>query len=724
MPAASSLVLLAIASAHAGPEAKVQRALEKGDPQKAWELCEKDLQKSAVLTAEHCEACARAGLSYYPQVHRGADLERYLRSVYTEWPDTEAGLQAWEASATLGFELAGKDRIARAAAAMRYEGTAFVRAAEQLEWEALQGDPDSEAAQAFAQVWPRSQHRDEALALAARLDFEAAQSSEALLGFVERWPDSELVAEARDKARGLDLQAADTPEALLAFLQRWPEAEEASEVALRLTQASLVMEPSCEEGCPSLTELSVTWTHQAAAPVSIELMGRKGEEPVLLEAAFEAWAGALSEQVPRALEGLEIQQGEGSWSLKAPFLLKRAGGIDGYQLLVQVGEGSFVVPIQVTEAYPEIEALTGFLYTDGDALRHQARLGAPSRDIASFRGSRLSYQSEVVDGALLVWGPGGLERVDLASGARTRLAPGPLDRGDENETCWFFEGRWLYFPATGELRKLAIPLGTSNRRGDLAVDDSCERLAVLNEANQQLQVFSLQTSKLLHTHRIEAMKQRSYPGGSAPPVSPRWVGSKLFVELFGYHSLEATVEIDLRAGTERRVREQPRPPEPKQGLPPAGSDVTLLVERAGPAPEVFVDDGQGGRTQLTKIHALPVEDGFDCTALSPAQRKVQARLTPGLPLAYIHATTARCVDPYDGSSMEQGTAFLATLDGSRQLELSSSWPPPFQRWSWSPDHSFLVIEHRIIDADLNVVELPADAKLIHWFQAELSDWLR
>lgn len=255
----------------AKPVDRVQRALDREDPQKAWLLCSKDLEKGRINTPVHRETCAHATRIVYIRLYKGAELEKKLHGIHTLWPGTEGARMALEEAAKLAFSLAGSNPTQRAETAERYRDTDVAREEERLEWERLEAEPSLAAVRAYTETWPLFKDREEIETMQMELELAAAETSPDILSWAERWPNSEHLPAGLTRARRLDFLAATSTTERQAFFLRWVGGEEHDTLLATYPESMKQLQGSvCALGAQTLAEILMDDSSNALAEILMD----------------------------------------------------------------------------------------------------------------------------------------------------------------------------------------------------------------------------------------------------------------------------------------------------------------------------------------------------------------------------------------------------------------------------------------------------------------------
>lgn len=238
LPASASLaacILLALPAEATSPVDKIDRLVERANPDKARELCSEALP-TAPDDAALRERCAQLALDVT------SDTLPELIAFVEQWRGTPAAGLAWERAAAHAFAAAGDDVEALLAVSERFADTrsrepAMLKAAD-LAWQAARQVGTPEAFDQYARVYPWAPAVPEAVRLRDELSWktaEATRTAAAWRALLDRWPAHPRLSEADSRWNAARLAEERDPQRLLELarsLAAHPDAPAAATRAL------------------------------------------------------------------------------------------------------------------------------------------------------------------------------------------------------------------------------------------------------------------------------------------------------------------------------------------------------------------------------------------------------------------------------------------------------------------------------------------------------------
>lgn len=182
------LLFISVAFAGLNPD-RVQKLVDSGKPDKAWDLCDETAKKAGMIPSDAMDACANA--AYGVLTAAGTSSADDLDAFAIKWSTTAAAVQAKQAAAKLRLADAGQQIDKLAAVTAKYPDTQAGKEAMDQAWTLTDAIHTAGGWRQYAQLFPTSPRQQEAVQKEMDLAYDEAAALGTEAGwsyFLESWP--------------------------------------------------------------------------------------------------------------------------------------------------------------------------------------------------------------------------------------------------------------------------------------------------------------------------------------------------------------------------------------------------------------------------------------------------------------------------------------------------------------------------------------------------------
>lgn len=346
------LLLWSGAALARGPSAdKVLKYVDKGDFSKAWSYCEAAVADGGIDAGAPTEACATAALGLLRAQNTTVSADN-LDTFVQRWGLTSAGKEARQLAARTRLSAAGTRIVALADVVARYPDSEAAAEAMKTAWTQTELIHTAGGWRAFADQFPTSPRRSEAVELAQGLAFQEAEEYNTVSAwkhFIDTWPLHQRRSEAEERLTALEYAAARAagPEAQAAYEAAHPNAVPTTAAVEVILPDIQVYVPDDSGNPVEVSNRSVNlpsaqrriWVRaKSGAKLSLGLDGPGGTRtPEMALPTILRDAGLSIDDVPTKFTNAVTTMPDGTLAVTLPAEMCNPGGAEAWIIAIESG---------------------------------------------------------------------------------------------------------------------------------------------------------------------------------------------------------------------------------------------------------------------------------------------------------------------------------------------------------------------------------------------------